>query len=230
MRKKSSPIQSYTRLAIGGVFLLLDQLDKIVSEREEMVEKTSQETVDLSTPPSPSEEVLSGVIGIIYEAEDQLLNNLAVLDRFTAWAGRKTNAFIEPVASSRLGRPFADSFNRLALKGEKIWDRWVYLGRSQNVQSKAVAGQVADDTIDIIIDHLAENEEIRELVQSQSAGLASEIMEELRERGVSADNFLEHLVRKVFRMAERDPQVKPSNEVIEMALPLRKIPGRVYRQ
>jgi hypothetical protein len=58
---------------------------------------------------------------------------------------------------------------------------------------------------DRYIEHLQENSEaIRELVQSQSAGLASEVADSVRARTVTADTLLERFVRSVLRRRPRE--------------------------
>jgi len=58
---------------------------------------------------------------------------------------------------------------------------------------------------DRYVEHLQENSEaIRALVQSQSAGLASEVADSVRERTVTADTLLERFVRSVLRRRPRE--------------------------
>ncbi len=229
-KSKPSALESYTRLAVGGAFLLLDQIDRAVSSRAAKPDIAEPKAVEQDRAAPPNDEVIAGIVGIAYEAGSQLQNSLSRLDRLTTWTYRRTSRFFRPVVSSRLARPLTGNFDRLAARGEQVWNHWVDLGRAEHRQDRVIAGQVANETIDLFIDHLTENQEIRELIQSQSAGLANEIVKELRERGVSADNYLEALVRHILRLAPRNPEVKPSDEVIQIAHPLRQIYGRVYRE
>lgn len=230
MRSKPSVLESYTRLVVGGAFFLLDQIDRAVSIRAEKQDIAASDVAEPDRPLSPNEEVISGVVGIACSAGSQLANGLSRLDRLTARAYRRTSELLRPLVSSQLARPLTGNFDRLAARGEQVWNHWVDIGRTQRLQDRKIAGQVANETVDIIIDHLTDNQEIRELVQSQSVGLANEIIKELRERSVSTDNYLEALVRHALRLSPRDPEVKPSDEVIQIAHPLRQIYGRVYRE
>jgi len=71
---------------------------------------------------------------------------------------------------------------------------------------------------DRYIEHLQENSEaIRALVQSQSAGLASEVADSVRERTVTADTLLERFVRSVLRRRPRETLDGPPPEVRDLA-------------
>jgi len=230
MKSKPSTLRTFTRLAVGGVFLAIEQMDRVIAHRGAKPAGAEPEVIDLEQPPAPGEEMAAGITGILFDAEGQLQKGFSRFNRLTAWAYNKTNQLTQPLTSSRLSRPFTAGFDQLVDRGEQVWYRWVDIGRTEHRQSRTIATQATNDSIDFFIDHLSENQEIRELVQSQSIGLAGVIVEELRQRGVSADTFLEVFVRNLLRMPQRDPRVVPADEVIESARPPRQIRGRVYRE
>jgi dihydroneopterin aldolase len=87
------------------------------------------------------------------------------------------------------------------------------------------------ERVDKAIDYLTANEEVQELVQSQSAGLIDEVIEEARERTVSADNFLEAVVRSVLRRPPRWELPEPPQEVKQQAEhTARQIHGRTLHK
>ncbi len=57
--------------------------------------------------------------------------------------------------------------------------------------------------IDEFIGHLAENQELADLVQKKSMGLATEAVDEFRSRTVSADALAENIVRRILRRPPR---------------------------
>jgi len=230
MKSKQSTLRIFTRLAVGGVFLAVEQMDRMIAHREAKRATAEPEVIDLDQPSTSIEEMAAGITGILFDTENQLQKGFSRLDRLTAWAYSKTSQIVQPVTSSRLSRPITANFNRLVNRGEQVWYRWVEIGQTEHRQSRTMATQATNDSIDFFIDHLAENQEIRELVQSQSIGLAGVIVEELRQHGVSADTFLETLARKLLRMSPRDPRIAPADRVIENAHPLRQIRGRVYHE
>lgn len=65
---------------------------------------------------------------------------------------------------------------------------------------ESLVREQADD----YIDYLNKNpEQVQNLVQGQSTGLVAEVTDQVRERTVTADTFLEMLIRSLFRRGER---------------------------
>lgn len=78
-------------------------------------------------------------------------------------------------------------------------EHWEEVGRSEAQYSRKL-GQVAlRDGLERFLERLAENPEVQELVQSQTSGLTTEFVEEIRERTVSADSLIDGLVRRFFK-------------------------------
>ncbi len=72
---------------------------------------------------------------------------------------------------------------------------------------------------DTYIDYLNENpDSVQELVQGQSLNMATEMVEELRERSATADASLELLVRGLLRRPPREELSTPAPEVVERAV------------
>jgi hypothetical protein len=67
---------------------------------------------------------------------------------------------------------------------------------------------------DQYIEYLNKNPEmVQDLVTGQSTGLASELVEEVRERTVSADNVFEMIARSILRRTPREELPEPPREV-----------------
>lgn len=81
---------------------------------------------------------------------------------------------------------------------------------------------------DRYLDYLREEnpEAVQELIQGQSLGLAEEVMDQVRERTVTADSLLETMVRGILRRAPRESLPEPPEAIKQLAAPI-KLP---YRQ
>lgn len=67
---------------------------------------------------------------------------------------------------------------------------------------------------DEYVNYLNKNPEmVQNLLTGQSTGLANELVEEIRERTVSADNVFETIVRSILRRAQREELPEPPPEV-----------------
>lgn len=77
-------------------------------------------------------------------------------------------------------------------------------------------GHAISISADSTISHVIENPRVEQIVHKQSVGLVTEIVEEIRERGISLDAYLERLVRYFFNRPSREQMPEP---VIDFELP-----------
>ncbi len=120
-------------------------------------------------------------------------------------------------------------FNHLAWRGQNEVEMWIDRGKYEQKVSRRIVLSAIDQGIDETVIHLADKPEIQELVQSQSASLAAEMIEEIRERTVSSDNYLESFVRTIFHRPPRAELPGPSPEIKELVRPLKEFKGRVKK-
>jgi hypothetical protein len=85
-------------------------------------------------------------------------------------------------------------------------------------QHPEVVAPLINSQADDYIDRLQENpEKVQTLIQGQSTGLAAELLEEVRERTVSADNVIEMLVRSILKRSARQELPEPPYQVQQRA-------------
>lgn len=80
---------------------------------------------------------------------------------------------------------------------------WVRVGQLEEGFSRGVSRRAFDALVDDVITVLADNPELQELVQQQSIGLATEVVDNVREVTVTADTIVEDIVRRILRRTPR---------------------------
>ena len=150
-------------------------------------------------------------------------------DRASRLAGDILESVFGPIYSSRPLSPLRNQIDQLAQRGQKEVDRWIDVGRKEEHRSRELAQTALVAQVDSSIQYLTSNDEVQELVQSQSVGLIGEIVEETRERTVSADDYLEAWVRTILRRPMRSDLPGPPHELKERANPFRRIQGKVVK-
>jgi hypothetical protein len=231
-------IASLTRLTIGGLLTGYDGLTKrlLVWEKELDLKAASQvepEASDREASVAKEDEtdhLRYAAIGAIFETEEALGKSLKTVDRLSWLAGDLLEGIITPVYSSRLFLPVRTRVDRLAQRGQNLVEDWVERGRAEEARSRALASTALAEQVDSSIEYLTANEEVQELVKSQSVGLVGEIVEETRERTVSADNYLEAWARTILRKPLRSDPPAPAPEVRARAIPLRRVEGKVIKK
>jgi hypothetical protein len=109
--------------------------------------------------------------------------------------------------------PFRRNFESLVQRGQDEVDRWIVIGRTEESNSRLLAQTAIIESVDEGVEYFAANPEVQNLVQTQSISLAGELITEVRERSVSADTFLEGLVRMMFRKSPRSELPPPPPQI-----------------
>jgi len=133
------------------------------------------------------------------------------------------------VYKSRILSPLRSEIDGLAERGQQQIENWIDIGRVEDQASRDLTQAAIYERVDYAIDYLTADDGVQELIQSQSVGLVDEIIEETRERTVSADNFLESLVRSILRRPPRWELPEPPEEIKRQAETPRQLPGSVNK-
>ena len=222
------------RLLVGGGELGLDALlrnleaweKKLAAEQPDAPESAAADASEAAQRAAwraaagqaqRSELLRYALVGMFFEAQDGLAHGLNALDALGRTVDRLAQPWLRPARNSRWFGPFWKRYDALAQRGEQEVQRWVERGRLEAQLSRRLAQTALKNTVDQNIEYLATNPEIQELVQTQSTGLANEVIEEVRERTVSADSFLEGLARSLLRRAPRWALPEPPSEVRQRA-------------
>ena len=219
---RSSPgtLRGLTRLLVGGALLGMDELQHQLpawertaeqetptpaSAAEASSEEPSKEQPDTSPPPEGLLDTARyALVGLLFKSQSDLQKNAERLGRAERAAWRLSAPLRKPL--HWLGRPLHRPFDKLVVRGETEVAQWVDRGRVESARSRALAQTALDDAVDTSVGQVAQNPELQDLVQQQSSGLANELVQELRERAVSADNLSEGIVR---RLSGKTPRSAP---------------------
>jgi hypothetical protein len=159
------------------------------------------------------------LVGMTLSASDGLRRQVMKLAQASDVFWRLTGSAVDPIIENRVTgiflRPFDRAFNRFVHRGQARVNEWVELGRMNEPAARVQARQLTLEIIDDFIGHLSANEELAQLVQEQSVGLATEAVDEFRSRTVSADALAEDIVRRILRRPPRQMLPPPPEAVLE---------------
>ncbi|MFC2053325.1 hypothetical protein ACFLV7_03380 [Chloroflexota bacterium] len=235
-------LRSLNRLMIGSVGLGIDELQRRLSSWDEEYQYSQIQNESSNYPPSsienkdkvtviPYEEIESDqpsndfrftIIGLLFETQDKFQSRLQTVSRAGRLINDITAPIVRPLTRSWLIPPLRRRYDALVERGEDELNRWTSLGRSEYIRSRAMAQTAVESTYQETVETLANDPEIQELIQTQGIGLAVEVVDELRERSVSADNFLDGFVRTLLRRTPRAELPLPPEEVQKSAVQVRQ--------
>lgn len=235
-------LRSLSRLMIGSVGLGIDEFQRHLSSWDEEYQLSQIQNESSNYHPSsieniekvtviPHEEIVRDqlsndfrftIIGLLFETQDKLQSRLQTVSRAGRLINDVTTPIVRPFTRSWLIPPLRRRYDALVDRGEEELNRWTSLGRSEYIRSRAMAQTAIESTYQETVDTLANDPEIQELIQTQGIGLAVEVVDELRERSVSADTFLDGFVRALLRRTPRAELPLPPEDVQKSAVHVRQ--------
>ena len=235
-------LRSLSRLMIGSVGLGIDEFQRHLSSWDEEYQLSQIQNESSNYHPSsienidkvtviPHEEIVSDqlsndfrftIIGLLFETQDKLRSRLQTVSRAGRLINDVTTPIVRPFTRSWLIPPLRRRYDALVDRGEEELNRWTSLGRSEYIRSRAMAQTAIESTYQETVDTLANDPEIQDLIQTQGIGLAVEVVDELRERSVSADTFLDGFVRALLRRTPRAELPLPPEDVQKSAVHVRQ--------
>jgi uncharacterized RDD family membrane protein YckC len=232
----------FTRASLGSALLALDT----ISDRLEQAELEAEAEMPLRRPEdvlipmsewgerfgeSPDKTARYLMLGIMTDASSKAKKGGSIIHGVSVSMAGLINTLLGPFRRSRTLGPVRRGFENALERGESQVDRWINLGRTEDFSSRRLAqaalNQVADDTMDDMVTNPRIQLFIQEIVQAQSQGMIDEGIEELRERTISGDNFIEHPIRRILRRPPRETVPGPDfDPQLVRAIHKRHLPTR----
>jgi hypothetical protein len=228
-------LRSTTRLLVGLALIGGDELLKRVQTLEHTISTTPPDPAEIEerirTSPTGQhipDDVRHALIGMAFDVQDQIR---VTTPRLLSMSDEVLSSVTRPVENLLNHLPIVGALNKsigqqvdvLQRRGEKRLQRWITIGQREEARSRVLADMTANRIVDDFIDYLADKPEVQDLITGQTTGLAGEVLNEVRERTVSGDSFLEGIVRALLRKAPRAELAPPSTEIRQSAV---RVPER----
>ena len=148
------------------------------------------------------DDIRHALIGLAFEMQEQVRMQtprlLAAADQIISDVTRPAQGILNhiPIVGS-LSRSLGLQYDAMQKRGEDRLQRWIAIGQREEARSRVLADQTFTRIVDDVINYLADKPEVQDLIAGQTTGLAGEVLNEVRERTVSGDSFLEGIVRAV---------------------------------
>jgi hypothetical protein len=228
-------LRSTTRLLVGLALIggdeLLKRLQLLEHDLDALPLDPAEMAARIRTSPTGQhvpDDIRHALIGLAFEAQDQVRVQtprlLAAADQIISDVTRPAQGILNriPIVGS-LSKSLGLQYDTLQKRGEDRLQRWIAIGQREEARSRMLADQTYNRIVDDFIDYLGDKPEVQALIAGQTTGLAGEVLNEVRERTVSGDSFLEGIVRAVLRKAPRAELPPPSTEIRQSAV---KVPER----
>lgn len=157
---------------------------------------------------SPTERVRYLLIGLAFEGQSSLRETINALVAFTYRGQQQAWAVLDRVMDIPLLKPLKQRMERSSQGAQETIERLIWRGVWEETLGRDVARGALDEIVNEFVDYLTDNPEVNEMIQKQSADLASSVVIGAREISITADEKLEELVRTILRRRPRN-QLRP---------------------
>ncbi|UCG24290.1 MAG: RDD family protein [Chloroflexota bacterium] len=218
-RGPSGTGEKLTRVTLGGALIAIDtvgeRLDRLDEAEVESGARRRSEG-DVLVPMSEWEQRFGisldrparhVALGVMIDARSKAGATARFLNDVGNGLAGAINFLLSPVRNRRIFRPARRGFQSAVDRGETKVERWRAMGQAEDARSRALAETALANAAEETMDELVANEQveifIQEIIASQTVGIVDEIIEEIRERAVSSDDFFERPVHRIFRRPDR---------------------------
>ncbi len=228
-QKPSDPLTTLARLALGSVLVANEDFERRLREWDERAYEARQEQIREhaenarrfgqyaqrdSAPLIPSDPLVAVrhvALGALVDTRRRLQGDGRPWVQIPKPVEDATAAVVHALEQSELLAPARQQFDAYVERGEEQVRYWEALGRREEQYSRLMTRTAVVTTVESTVTEVTRNPQVVELVQAQSVGILTEVLEEFRERVVALDILL----RRFFgRLVGRAPVA-----VEDMAMP-----------
>lgn len=202
------------RLLFGAMLVGSDELRNRLRRWEE-TSRAPQTAPDASLREDTAS-LRHALMGLAFEAEISMRRGLSAMAARVARIADEADLFYERIAFSARGTPMEPmwmEFDELLFLAEAAIDRWTARGWLEEQRGRRMAEHAAVSLLDELLDYMAHNPEVRELIEQQSASMAGSAVDEVRGRTAAADQWIERLAHNVLRRSTGEKPSKPADRL-----------------
>lgn len=198
------------RLLVGGAIVGSRELRLRLERWQQTVPDPSSARAVAPQAVSPSDALRYTLVGMMFETESRVRRGLSAMQRRLARASHEASRFYATTMSDMRYTPLDPlraRFEEMVYRATMTLDRWADRGQMEEQQGHDMAQEAVVSVIDELLDYMARNPEVRELIEQQSLSMAETAVDEVRERTATADMWIERIARGLLhRPASENPE------------------------
>lgn len=195
---------SLLRLVIGGLLEGADELRVRMRDWEDLSRATIYASRLASKPQPPA--LRHTLVGMAFEAESRMRRSVTrAVGRMTRAADDADHLYTRVTRSMR-GTPLdpvGARLDRARWRVRTLMDSWTERGIEEEQLGRRMAERAAASMIDELLDYMARDPALRQLMEHESMGIVEDAAQDVRQHVVATDLWLERFARQLLhrRMA-----------------------------
>lgn len=193
------PAHAMTRLLVGVALEGSDELLRRLRHWEAGA-RTMVETTPLPSDTSQAAEFRYAVIGMLLDGETRVRQGIQRLEQATAEATQRVTRTVDPNGWPAPRGVLGRTLDRFLTRRQADIARWREAGRQAEREGRLTAREALASSTHEVFGYMAQEPQVRDLIQQQGVTMASTALGEVRSRTATADRWVERVVRKALRM------------------------------
>ena len=203
-------VRMLMRMALGAAVIGREELKNRFQDKQSNTHIPGAELNRVTPIESEADRTRYAAVGAVANSSEALRKRILKISRSSDRSyGRLTRA-IEPVTDSWLLKPLRRRYQRYLDHGDKIVSTWVAAGRREEYLGRQLARETTTESIEEVLDYLADSPEMDELMAQQSFDLVDDILlDNVREGASNTSIVLSNWFNTVILRRKR--QLPPSS-------------------
>jgi hypothetical protein len=203
-------VRMLMRMALGAAIIGREELKNRFQDKQSNTHIPGAELNRVTPIESEADRTRYAAVGAVANSSEALRKRILKISRSSDRSyGRLTRA-IEPVTDSWLLKPLRRRYQRYLDHGDKIVSTWVAAGRREEYLGRQLARETTTESIEEVLDYLADSPEMDELMAQQSFDLVDDILlDNVREGASNTSIVLSNWFNTVILRRKR--QLPPSS-------------------
>jgi len=206
-------VAALLRLLVGGALLGARELRLRLERWQESIPDPASAQAVASRTASPSDALRYTFMGMMFETESRMRRRFSIMRGRLARASHEANRFYANAMSDMRYTPLDPlraRIEEIAYRATMTLDRWADRGRVEEQQSRDMTQEAVVSVIDELLDYMARNPEVRELIEQQGMSMAETAVDEVRERTATADMWIERIARGLLHRPASENAAQPA--------------------
>lgn len=217
---------SLLRLLVGGALVGADEVRYRLQVWEAATRATTHPASHHAQPQAAPEALRYALIGMLFESEARVRRGfsrmLARMRRLSEEAHSHDSYYYDsyyiadtpdmiPTPLDPLLMRLDELLDELRFNATTTIDRWSARGRIEEQHGRRMARLATVSVIDELLDYMARNPQVRQLIEKQATGMAGTAVEEVQGRTAQADMWVERLAHGLLRRPMNNEVEEPAN-------------------
>ena len=201
------------RLLVGGALVGTRELRLRLEQWQQTIPDPASTQAVAPRTTSTSDALRHTVMGMMFETESRMRRRFSNIRRRLARASQEANRLYTTTMSDMRYTPLDPLRARveeMVYRATMTMDRWADRGRMEEQQSRDLAQEAVVSVIDEVLDYMARNPEVRQLIEQQGMSMAESAVGEVRERTATADMWIERIARSLLHRPASEETAQPA--------------------